>query len=183
MAKNSRKILVPLATLLAAGAVAVGSGATFTSTTASTTAVESGRVEHTNDVTSLDIENIKPGDRITGTVTLTNTGTLPATTTLRETSSTNDFEAGALNLVLTNQAGVQLYSGEFGGLADAQIVPVGAMAVGEKVSVTWTVTLAQTATNTSEGKAAGASYQWVSTQNAGVDLPFVSAITLPNLGD
>ena len=34
--KNSRKILVPLATLAAAGAIAIGSGATFTSTTANT---------------------------------------------------------------------------------------------------------------------------------------------------
>ena len=44
---NRRKILIPLATLLAAGAVAVGSGATFTSTTMSASAVTAGTLVHT----------------------------------------------------------------------------------------------------------------------------------------
>ena len=81
MAANRRKVLVPLATLMVAGTVAVGSGASFTSTTASTTAVTSGSVTHVNDVTSLSITNIKDKDTVTGSVKITNTGTLPSTLT------------------------------------------------------------------------------------------------------
>ena len=61
---NRRKILIPLATLLAAGAVAVGSGATFTSTSVSSSAVTAGNLVHTNsrDGLSMNVANIKPGD-------------------------------------------------------------------------------------------------------------------------
>lgn len=184
MTSNRRKVLVPLATLLAAGAVAIGSGATFTSTTASTTTVASGHVEHTLDNTKLDIANIKPGDVITGSVELTNTGTLPATVTLRENLSTNTFTDGALTLELT-QAGnaTPLYSGNFGGLADTTVLPLGAVDVDGSTTVTWKVTFAADATNLDEKKAASASYTWISTQNPGVALPFGATIGLPNLGD
>src|SRR5687768_9240195 len=46
---SRRKVLIPLATVLAAGTIAVGSGATFTSTTGNTaSAVTSGTLKHTN---------------------------------------------------------------------------------------------------------------------------------------
>lgn len=49
---NTKKVLLPLATLLAAGAVAIGSGATFTSSTANTiSSVTSGTLTHTNSKT------------------------------------------------------------------------------------------------------------------------------------
>ncbi|WP_068124560.1 TasA family protein, partial [Nocardioides massiliensis] len=179
-----RKVLVPLATLLAAGAVAIGSGATFTSTTASTTSVASGHVEHTLDNTTLDLTNIKPGDVITGSVKLTNTGTLPATVTLRESASTNTFTKDALTLELT-QAGnaTPLYSGNFGDLADTAVLPLGAVDVAGSTTVTWKVTFAADAGNVNEKKAATASYTWISTQNPGVALPFGATVGLPNLGD
>lgn len=180
--KNRRKVLVPLATLLAAGAVAVGSGATFTSTTASTTSVASGKVEHTHDVTSLDITNIKPGDVIRGSVKITNTGTLAAGVTLRETSSTNGFVGDDLKLKLT-QGGTVLYTGTFGGLADDTVLSLGDLAVAGSTSVQWEVTLVEALDNTNEGRTASASYQWVSTQKPGVDLPFVGTVGLPLVGN
>jgi len=180
--KNRRKVLVPLATLLAAGAVAVGSGATFTSTTASTTSVASGKVEHTHDVTSLDITNIKPGDVIRGSVKITNTGTLPAGVTLRETSSTNGFNGDNLKLRLLQGDNV-LFNGTFGALADDTVLSLGDLAVAGSTSVQWEVTLVQTAGNTDEGRTASASYQWVSTQQPGVDLPFLGTVGLPLVGN
>jgi spore coat-associated protein N len=182
MSNTRRKVLVPLATLLAAGAVAIGSGATFTSTTASTTSVASGHVEHTLDNTLLDVTNIKPGDVVTGSVKLTNTGTLPATVTLRETASTNTFTTNALKLDLT-QGDKVLYSGNFGDLADDTVLPLGAVDVAGSTTVTWKVTFAADAGNANEKKAASASYTWISTQNPGVDLPFGATIGLPNLGN
>lgn len=184
MSNTRRKVLVPLATLVAAGAVAVGSGATFSSTTASTTTVASGSVEHTLDNTSLAITDIQPGDVITGSVELTNTGTLPATVTLREAGSTNTFEKNALTLELT-QAGNDepLFSGNFGDLADATILPLGDLDPKAATTVTWTVSFAETAGNVNEKKAASANYTWISTQKPGVNLPFGATVGLPTLGD
>lgn len=93
--KNTTKILVPLATLAAAGAIAVGSGATFTSESNNTiSAVTSGSLTHTNskdDQAVFNLPTMKPGDTVNGTLTLTNTGTLPAAFSLTETGSTNGF--------------------------------------------------------------------------------------------
>src|SRR5690606_12617865 len=129
------------------------------------------------------ITNIKPGDVITGSVELTNTGTLPATVTLRENASTNTFTDGALTLVLT-QAGntTPLYSGNFGGLADDTVLPLAAVDVAGSTTVTWKVAFAAAATTLDAKKAASANYTWISTQNPGVDLPFGATIDLPNLG-
>lgn len=171
---NRRKALVPLATLMVAGAVAVGSGASFTSTTASTTSVTSGNVTHVNDVTSLTITNIKDKDVITGSVKITNTGTLPSTLTIAETADSSTFVPGDLKLTLT-QAGnpTPLYNGTFGGLTNGQTIALGALPVGSSTTVTFTVSLVETTNNTNEGKNAAASFQWVSTQEAGSPLSFV----------
>lgn len=172
-----RKVLVPLATLTVAGLVAVGSGASFTSTTASTTAVTSGNVTHANDVTKLDLTNIKDGDVVTGTVTIKNTGSLPSTLTVAETGATSTFVDGDLKLVLA-QGSRELYNGTFGGMVDGAKVDLGALPVDASTTVTFTVSLRETTDNTNENKAASASFQWVSTQEAGGPLSFVGSLPL-----
>ncbi len=172
-----RKVLVPLATLMVAGTVAVGSGASFTSTTASTTAVTSGKVEHANNVTSLVIDKIKDDDTITGSVTITNTGNLPSTLTLAETTATNGFVANDLKLKL-DQGAKNLYSGTFGGLVDGAKLELGALPVGQSTTVTFTVTLDETTDNTNEGKTATANFQWVSTQEKGSPLSFIESLPI-----
>lgn len=172
-----RKVLVPLTTLMVAGAVAVGSGASFTSTTASTTSVTSGSVTHANDVSKLTIDNIKDGDVITGSVTVTNTGSLPSTLTLAETSATSTFVDGDLDLKLT-QGSTVLYDGTFGALVDGRTLELGALPVDGSATVTFTVTLIESTDNTNEGKAATAAFQWVSTQEAGSPLSFLSSLPL-----
>ena len=191
MAANRRKILVPLATLMVAGSVAVGSGASFTSTTASTTAVTSGAVTHVNDKTSLAITNIKDKDVITGSVTITNTGSLPSTLTLAETgvTATNPFVDGDLKLVLTKTvAGVTspVFSGTFGAMPDGQTYDLGSLAadpdgantgaLGGQITVNFEVTLSEKTNNTNEGKDALASFKWVSTQTAGEQRGFTGLL-------
>ena len=102
MTANRRKVLVPLATLLVAGAVAIGSGATWTSTTSSSVTVTSGDLLHTNnhDDAVLTVANIKPGDTVTGTVVIENTGTLDAVLSFQESATPAHFAAGGLNLVI-----------------------------------------------------------------------------------
>lgn len=169
---SKKKLLVPLATLLAAGAIAVGSGATFDSTTAnSISSVTSGSLSHTNskaDKAILNLTNIKPGDTINGALTITNTGTLPADFSLTETSSANGFSDNYLTLAITNTTtGASVYSGTFGGLVDGAKTALGSIAPGVANNFTFSVHLDDAAPNTQQNKTASAAYQWDSVQKAG----------------
>lgn len=170
--KNSRKILVPLATLAAAGAIAIGSGATFTSTTANTiSSVTSGTLTHTNskdNAAVFTLTNLKPGDTLTGSLTLKNTGSLPAAFSLTEKSSTNGFTGSNLTLEIKNATtGGVVYTGTFGGLEDGVKKDIGQIAPDASSKFDFTVKLAQGADNADQGKNATATYTWDSVQLEG----------------
>lgn len=168
MSSTSRKVLVPLATLVAAGAVAVGSGATFTSDSANTiSAVTAGTLTQSNskaDQAIFELTNLKPGDTLNSTVTLTNTGSLASTFSLTENGSTNGFSGDTLSLSITDAAGTSVYNGTFGGLQDGAQQNLGVFAAGEARTYTFTVKLAQGAGNENQGKSAGAVYTWDAVQ-------------------
>ncbi|MET3962859.1 spore coat-associated protein N [Marmoricola sp. OAE513] len=166
------KVLVPLATLLAAGAIAVGSGATFNSTTGNTiSAVTAGTLTHTNskaDAAIFNLTNMKPGDVLNGTLTLTNTGSLPAAFSLMETSSSNGFAGSNLTLdIVDTTTGTNVFSGTFGALADDAKLELGTWASNAAHTFKFTVKLNQDTPNTDQGKTAGATYRWSSVQLAG----------------
>lgn len=167
--RMSRKILVPLATFSAAGAIAVGSGATFTSQSGNTvSAVTAGTLQQTNSKDGgaiFDLANLKPGDTLNGTLTLTNTGSLPASFGLTETSSTNGFTGDNLSLAVTNTTtGATVYSGTFGGLVDGARTDIGVVQPGVANTFRFTVKLATATPNADQGKSASATYQWDSVQ-------------------
>ena len=171
-AATRRKVLIPLATLAAAGAIAVGSGATFTSTTGNTaSAVTSGTLKHTNSKDGkavFDLTNIKPGDTLNGTLTLTNTGSLPAAFTLTEVSSANAFTGANLTLAITDTTtGAPVYTGTFGGLVDGTKNDLGQWAAAEAHTYEFSVKLDESATNDDQAKAATATYTWNATQLTG----------------
>ena len=177
-ARTSRKVLVPLATLVAAGAVAMASGATFTSTTNNTTsAVTAGHLSHSNskdNAAVFTITKMKPGDVVNGSLTITNTGNLPATFTLREPGSTNTFgttgtpAANNLHLKITDTtASTTVYDGDFGGLGDNELKSLGTLAPADAHTYVFAVSLASSTPNTDQDKTASASYEWVSTQLSG----------------
>lgn len=149
MSSTTKKVLFPLAALLAAGALAVGSGATFSSESSNTiSSVTSGTLLHTNSKNGAQIfglTNLKPGDTLNGSLTITNTGSLPATFSLNETSSTNAFGDGYLTLVIKNTTtGATVYSGNFGGLVDGTKTDLGVIEMAETVlSTTRLVTAAE----------------------------------------
>ncbi|HSE71236.1 MAG TPA: TasA family protein [Nocardioidaceae bacterium] len=166
---SRRKVLVPLATMLAAGAIAVGSGASFTSESGnSSSAVTSGTLKQSNSKANaaiFTIPNMKPGDTVNSTLTLTNTGTLPATFSLKETVSANEFAGANLSLRITNTTtGEVVYDGTFGGLADGEEQDLGEWAATEANTFEFKVHLATTTPNTDQGKTASASYTWHSVQ-------------------
>jgi spore coat-associated protein N len=168
-AVKTTKILLPLATLVAAGAVAVGSGATFTSTSANTiSSVTSGTLTQSNSKASaaiFSLTNIKPGDTVNGGLTITNTGSLPATFSLTEVASTNGFAGSNLSLTITNTTTNKvIYTGTFGGLADGVKNDLGLVAPGVANNYTFNVKLDSATPNTDQGKTASATFQWDSVQ-------------------
>lgn len=169
---RSKKVLAPLAVLLAAGALAVGSGATFTSASSNTiSSVTAGTLTQTNSKAGeaiFKLDGMKPGDVLTGDLTLANTGSLPASFSLTETSSTNGFVPGDLSLTITNATtGVEVYKGEFGGLENGVKESLGEFAPGDANDYTFTVGLAGTAGNDNQGKTANATYSWDAVQLSG----------------
>lgn len=169
MSSTSKKVLVPLATLLAAGAVAVGSGATFTSHSNNTiSVVTSGTLQQTNSKEGkaiFNLTNIKPGDTVNGDLTITNTGSLPADFSLTEVASTNQFTDGYLTLAITNTTtGTPVYTGTFGGLVDGAKTPLTVVAPGVANTYRFSVHLDEQAPNSQQGKTASATYEWDSVQ-------------------
>lgn len=163
------RILAPLAVLCAAGALAVGSGATFTSTTSNTiSSVTSGTLAHTNskaDSAIFSLQDMKPGDVLTGSLTLTNTGSLPASFSLTESGSSNGFSGENLRLTITDTTvDNTVYDGTFGGLQDGAKQALGEFAPGAARSFSFTVALARGAGNTEQGKTASATYVWDAVQ-------------------
>jgi spore coat-associated protein N len=164
-----RKVLVPLATLLAAGAIAIGSGATFTSTSQNVgSSYTTGTLQQTNskdNAAVFKLDNLKPGDTLTGTVTITNSGTLPATFKLTESGVTNEF-ADNLSMTVEDASGTSVYDGGFGSLG-TKALGTDAWSAGEARTYTFAVTLDDDTSNDFQGKAAGATYTWDATQTAG----------------
>lgn len=169
------KVLVPLATMLAAGAVAIGSGASFSSTSVHTATVTSGILHHANtkDGATLAISKIQPNQTQTGTLTITNDGNLDSNFTLTPTNATDSFVAGTLNLTITETLNGQaksapVYTGDFAGLSklSAPIVTE-PLKVGDVATFTYTVALNSDAPNTDQNQSAGARFTYVTTQAAG----------------
>lgn len=168
---RGRKALIPLATLLVASAIAVGSGATFTSETNNTiSTVTSGSLTHTNtkdDQAIFTAADIKPGDKVEGTLTIENTGSLKADFSLTELASVNQFSGENLTLTITDDVpnSEPVFDGTFGALADGTQVPLGTFAANEARTYTFVVELDANANNDEQGKTASASFRWDATQS------------------
>ena len=167
-ASRSRRLLLPIAGLFAAAALTVGSGASFVSSSVNeANAYTTGTLTQTNSKANaaiFNLGNLKPGDTLNGTVTITNSGSLPSTFTLKETA-TNGFTTPA-NLKLTiTQNGVTapVWTGTFATLGTADL---GTFAAGEARTYTFSTNLAQTAGNDEQGKTATATYTWDAVQTA-----------------
>ncbi|GAA1114608.1 TasA family protein [Arthrobacter flavus] len=165
---RSRRLLLPIAALFAATALVAGSGADFVSTSVNTSnAYTTGTLTQSNSKANaavFNLSNVKPGDTLNGAVTITNTGSLASTFTLKE-AATNGFTTKAnLKLVVTQQGvTAPVFSGTFGELGTASL---GTFAPGEARTFTFSTNLAQTAGNEEQGKTATATYTWDAVQAA-----------------
>lgn len=168
---SRKRLIVPLAGLLVAAAVAVGSGADFVSNSVNAAnAFSTGTLAQSNSKTGSAIfnaSNLKPGDTLNGKVTITNSGSLPAKFALTE-DATNGFATKSnLGLVITEAgSATPVWTGAFGELTAAGPLDLGTFAAGESHDYTFSLTLAQSATNAEQGKSATATYSWNATQAA-----------------
>ena len=163
------RILLSLAGLLAAGAVAVGSGADFAASSVNTdNAFTSGSLSLSNSKAIsavFNMSNLKPGDSVTGSVAITNSGTLPASFTLKETATSTFPNADLLTLKITDAKNPKIvWAGNLGALGTTGL---GSWAAGEQREFVFTVTLSKDATNAEQGKTATALYAWGAVQAEG----------------
>ena len=164
--RRARKILVPLTTLLAAGALTIGSGANFTSQSENPNSIyATGTLKQSNSKANqaiFDASNLKPGDTVIGEVTIKNTGTLAASFTVVE-AATNGFVIPS-NLVMTvTKDGAAFWTGTFGTFGTKDL---GTFAVDEAHTFKFTTQLKETAGNDEQGKSATATYTWNSVQTS-----------------
>lgn len=195
MSGNTRKLLVPLATMAVAAAVTVGSGATWTSTTTSTTSVTAGALSSSNDsdAKTLTIGNMKPGDVLTGSVTISNTGSVDAKLAMQETvttASTFAKQVGPDGLSNTaddvsdlqlriDRDGTVIYDGNFGGFAasgltditgSTKLLAADPTSTADTTTITFKVRLKADADTSSQSAVAGTSYSFVATPADGSPL-------------
>jgi spore coat-associated protein N len=182
--RRSRRILVPLATLAAAGALVVGSGADFTSQSKNAeSVVASGTLTQSNSRANeaiFNVSNIKPGDTVTGSVVLTNTGSLPASFKVTETATNGFADQSNLQMTITETgpAGVRpVFSGTFGGPAGDDVFELGRFEANEARTYAYTVTLKSSALNTEQGKSANAAYVWDAIQTSAVTVAETRTVT------
>lgn len=176
---TSGKLLVPLATLLAASAVAIGSGATWTSESEASVSVTSGELTLLSDRegATLTLDRIKPGDSMSGTVSIENTGDVDASLVLAASVPSAGGFSDFLDIKVERNAEVPaLYDGDFNDFA----LPTNTIAFSadtdgagtedtthDTVTYTITVSLAQDAPNTDQNLTASVALTWTATQTDG----------------
>jgi spore coat-associated protein N len=176
--------LAALAVSLAAVGLVVGSGADFTSATANpSNTFSSGSLSQTNSKSNaaiLTASGMKPGGTATGSVTITNTGSLPGTFSLAKSSLTNPvLGTGSEKLsdqldLLVKDGSTTVYSGKLGAMGtialDGDTVTAGTQQFGAAASSTaahtydFTVTLPSTTANAYQGTSTSVQYDWTATQ-------------------
>ncbi len=169
LTRNPRRSLAAILTALMATAVAVGSGADFSSHSANpANTFSSGTLVQSNSKSGVAIvtgSNLKPGDVRSGEVTITNTGSLAGSFKLAESSASNGFGAGDMTLKIEDVTGsktTDIYSGDIGKVPAGGIA-LGSYAAGEARTYRFTTTFAEGSPNSDQGKVAKADYEWDAT--------------------
>jgi spore coat-associated protein N len=182
LASSPKKTLGALAALTVAVAVAVGSGATFTSQSANpSNAFSAGILSQSNSKAGaavLTASNMIPGGSATGSVTITNTGNVSGAFTLAESNVTHvdgtngGNLVGYLDLTVTDTtvpaAPVVVYTGKLSALPATS---AGTIAASATRTYSFVVAMPQggvpgsltTGDNAFQGSTASADFTWTST--------------------
>jgi hypothetical protein len=153
-----RKVILPLASVLGAGALAVATGMLGGGASAASDGVRLAADE--DGGATLVVTALEPGDSVSRTVTIENTTGGEGRLTFTEQGDAATFADGELQLAITRD-GVEVYAGQFGAMGDyAQ--DMGFLQPGEDVDFTFTVSLPDDAAYVPAGtQSASASYDWL----------------------
>jgi spore coat-associated protein N len=170
---SPKLLLVALAAVLVAGAIAVGSGASFTSHSANAAnTFSAGNLSQTNSVNGalLTISKMKPGDSSNGSVTIANNGDVSGAFTLSKANLTDTAgpNGGTLSSKLdlkVEDGTTVLYSGKVGAMGS---ISLGTFAPGASHTIKFTVTFpdggvpatATTGDNAFRGSSMTVDYSW-----------------------
>jgi spore coat-associated protein N len=137
---------------------------------------QTGRLALGDSVTGpiLSGDNLAPGDAVSGTVTISNSGTVPVTVTLSARNPSHASGAGAATLATVLQvsvtdcapscaAGTTVYSGTLDALGTVDVPGTGAKGrwrVGEAHRYLFVATLPQGVDNAVQGAAASVDFLW-----------------------
>jgi hypothetical protein len=113
---------------------------------------------------TLTISELEPGDSVSKTVTIRNSGAGESRLSFEENATPAAFAGGALNLKI-QQDGRTVYDGLFGEMNDVT-QDVGELAPGGASKFTFTVSLPDDAPFVDQGEPAVATYSWVNTDSS-----------------
>ena len=172
-ASTSTKLLLPLATLAAAGAIAVGSGADWSHSTEATVDVTSGTLVHeiggSETGVAMTIVDLKPGDVVTGTVDVENTGTLDSILDLSSAvAAGSDTFSSSVDLKVTVADGgttSTLYDGDLSSVSIDD--PDREFLEAETLTYTFVVTMGSSAPDTDQGLSSSIDFSFDQRQEAG----------------
>jgi spore coat-associated protein N len=178
-----RRMVIALGGLVAASAVALGSGANFNSTSANPhDVISTGTIVVSDSLAGqsiLSVNLLKPGGSTSGTVNIQNGGTAPAGLTLAKTNLVDTPASPALSSKLTLvvsdlgnpsctvscPAAVTMYSGTLGSMGT---LALGTFAAGATHQYKFTATFPDGGSNGADNAYGGAtttvSYLWTATQ-------------------
>jgi hypothetical protein len=173
LAAHPRRTVGALAVVLAAVGITVGSGANFTAHAANpSNTFTAGTLTIGSSAASalFNAPNMKPGDSVTGTVDISNTGSVPGTFTM---STSNAVDAGALlgqldlkiedcglysGTTAPTCAGTSIvYNAKASGVGT---VALGSFAASAKHRYKIDITLPSSTTNAFQGKTASVEFDW-----------------------
>ncbi len=164
-----RRLLSGIGAVLVAAALAAGSGASFQSTSANPGNIIKVGVVTISSTSAgsalLDVTGLAPGNVITDTVDITNSGDLPANLTLKASSLADIPASPALSAYVDLKiedvtAGTTAYDGKLGSFGQTAL---GSLAVGEKHTFRFTVSMPDGglgAENAYQGARTTVDYTW-----------------------
>ena len=159
---TARKLALPLGSVVGAGVLAMVMGVPWTSASEGSSGIR--LLADDNQGATLTISKIEPGESVSRSVTIENSGGEQSRLSFQETCDPSPFADGELHLVIT-QEGRTLFDGDFAAMSDiAQ--DVGTLEAGGSSTFTFTVSLPDRAPFANQGEPATASYSWVNS-NAG----------------
>ena len=156
-ASTARRLVLPVGSVVGAGLLAMLMGVPWTSASEGATGIR--LLADDNQGATLTISKIEPGESVSRSVTIRNSGSTPSRLSFQETGDPAPFADGELHLVI-DQDGRTLYDGDFAAMSDiAQ--DVGTLEASGSSTFTFTVSLPDDAPFANQGEPASASYTWV----------------------